>query len=140
MTNLRLISRFRGNVAARAEPTTRTQLDADHRAMDTRRNSANPRCNRLIRVDQLRYFPGVRPLHGPAVHRGVRRLSDSIDGKHGGVHGSAIGLETQRGIIDAPFSVHFDAPLIEFVRHAELEEAYGNRLRTVGEQVQVDVA
>src|SRR6266404_171023 len=95
---------------------------------------------RLIRVDQLRHFPGIRPLHGPAVDGGIWRLADSIDGKHRGVDGPAVGLETQSGIIDAAVGIHFDAPLIELVRHADFGEAQGNRLRTVREQVQVDVA
>src|SRR6266403_6067354 len=75
----------------------------------------------LIRVDQLRHLPCVRPLHGPAVARGGRRLADSIDGKHGGVDGPAVGLETQGGMVDAAFGIHFDAPLVEFVGHSEFE-------------------
>ena len=88
---------------------------------------AKPWRSSQVGVDQFRHFAGIGALHRPAVDRRVGRLADAVDGKHRGVDGAAIGLEAQRRIVDAAFRVHLDAPLVEFMRNADLQQPDGHR-------------
>src|ERR1700723_1470721 len=87
----------------------------------------------LVRANQLRHLTSVCALHGAAVDGGVRGLPDAVDGEHSGIDGSAIGLETQGGIVEAALRVHLDPPFIELMRHAELDEGHRHRLRAIRE-------